>query len=100
MTAPEPLCDFQMIKADYRLASHSDRKPDTRAMGIAFDSACRSLRNVIGAFTIRAKIAKQIIEAAKMGERNPRRLQEQAIKALGLEERLDARSSVGRTPPS
>ena len=28
MTAPEPLCDLQMIKADYRLVSHSDRKPD------------------------------------------------------------------------
>ena len=28
MTAPEPLCDLQMIKADYRLVSHKDRKPD------------------------------------------------------------------------
>jgi hypothetical protein len=28
MTAPEPLCDLEMIKADYRLVSHKDRKPD------------------------------------------------------------------------
>jgi hypothetical protein len=28
MTAPEPLCDLKMIKADYRLVSHKDRKPD------------------------------------------------------------------------
>lgn len=28
MTASEPLCDLQMIKADYRLVSHNDRKPD------------------------------------------------------------------------
>jgi hypothetical protein len=30
MTAPEPLCDVQMIKADYRLISHKDREPDYR----------------------------------------------------------------------
>jgi hypothetical protein len=28
MTAPEPLCDLEMIKADYRLVSHKDRKPE------------------------------------------------------------------------
>ena len=28
MIAPEPLCDLEMIKADYRLVSHRDRKPD------------------------------------------------------------------------
>ena len=28
MTAPEPLCDLEMIKADYRLVSRKDRKPD------------------------------------------------------------------------
>ena len=28
MTAPEPLCDLEMIKADYRLVSHKDRKSD------------------------------------------------------------------------
>jgi len=30
MTAPESLCDLEMIKADYRLVSHKDRKPDAR----------------------------------------------------------------------
>jgi hypothetical protein len=28
MTALELLCDLEMIKADYRLVSHKDRKPD------------------------------------------------------------------------
>ena len=28
MTAPEPLSDLEMIKADYRLVSRKDRKPD------------------------------------------------------------------------
>jgi hypothetical protein len=28
MTAPEPLCDPEMIKADYRLVSHKDGKPE------------------------------------------------------------------------
>jgi hypothetical protein len=28
MSAPEPLCDLKMIKADYRLVSHKDREPD------------------------------------------------------------------------
>jgi hypothetical protein len=28
MTAPEPLCDLKMIKADYRSVSHKDREPD------------------------------------------------------------------------
>jgi hypothetical protein len=28
MTAPEPLCDLEMIKADYGLVSHKDRKRD------------------------------------------------------------------------
>ena len=28
MSAPEPLCDLKMIKADYRLVGHKDREPD------------------------------------------------------------------------
>jgi hypothetical protein len=28
MSAPEPLCDLRIIKADYRLVGHKDREPD------------------------------------------------------------------------
>ena len=28
MTAPEPLCDLKIVKADYRLVTHKDREPD------------------------------------------------------------------------
>jgi hypothetical protein len=28
MIAPEPLCDLEMIKADYRLVNHKDQNPD------------------------------------------------------------------------
>ena len=70
----------------------------TEAMGLAFDHACQSLRPMIDAFAVRQRIAKQIINAAKLGERDPLRLQEQAIRVLGLGDCLDVRSNVGRAP--
>jgi len=68
-----------------------------RAMGLAFDCACQSLRPMLDASAVRESIAKQIIAAAKLGERDPLSLQELAIGALGLGEYIDVRSSVGRT---
>ena len=58
----------------------------TLAMGEAFDRACKTLRNFGSA--VPAIIADRIIEAAKNGERDPRRLYEQALKAFGFEDRL------------
>ena len=58
----------------------------TSAMGEAFDRACKTLRNFGSA--VPAIIADRIIEAAKNGERDPRRLYEQALKAFGFEDRL------------
>ena len=58
----------------------------TMAMREAFDRACKTLRNFGSA--VPAIIADRIIEAAKNGERDPRRLYEQALKAFGFEERL------------
>ena len=58
----------------------------TLAMGEAFDNACKSLQNFGSA--VPAIIADRIIEAAKNGERDPRRLYEQALKAFGFEDRL------------
>jgi len=54
----------------------------TLAMGEAFDRACKTLRNFGSA--VPAIIADRIIEAAKNGERDPRRLYEQALKAGGI----------------
>ena len=50
----------------------------TLVMGQAFDQACKSLRNLASAITVREIIAKRIIAAAKNGERDPARLCQQA----------------------
>jgi hypothetical protein len=57
-----------------------------RAMGKAFDQACKSLRNFGSAGTVREIIAKRIIDAAKNGERDPARLHEEALKAFGIDD--------------
>ncbi|MGB8745369.1 MAG: hypothetical protein WCD54_05290 [Pseudolabrys sp.] len=54
----------------------------TLAMGQAFDSACKSLRNFGSA--VPAIIADLIIAAAKNGERNPGRLYQQVLNDYGI----------------
>jgi hypothetical protein len=71
----------------------------TSAMGEAFDRACKALRNFGSAITVREIIAKQIIEAAKTGERDPARLYEQALIPFGIEDLSMLVVSVGRDPP-
>ena len=56
----------------------------TLAMGQAFDSACKSLRNFGSA--VPAIIADLIIAGAKNGERDPARLHEQALIPFGIED--------------
>jgi hypothetical protein len=56
----------------------------TSAMGEAFDRACKVVRRY--GPTVREMIAKRIIDAAKNGERNPIRLQEQALIPFGFED--------------
>jgi hypothetical protein len=70
----------------------------TLAMGEAFDNACRSLRNLGSA--VPEIIAYRIIAAAKVGERDPARLYEQALKTFGIEDMSMLVVSVGRDPPS
>jgi hypothetical protein len=53
-------------------------------MGIAFEKACRSLGNGKQAPLVKEVIAKCIIDAASHGERNPDRLCERALTALGI----------------
>ena len=71
----------------------------TSAMGEAFDKACKSLRSFGTACTVREIIAKRIVTAAKNGERDPARLHEQALLALGIEETSMLVNSVGSDPP-
>ena len=71
----------------------------TSAMGEAFDRACKSLRSFGTACTVREIIAKRIISAATNGERDPTRLHEQALLALGIEDTSMLVVSVGRDLP-
>jgi hypothetical protein len=56
----------------------------TASMGLAFEKACRSLGNGKQAPLVREVIAKRIIDAASNGERDPDRLCERALTALGI----------------
>ena len=70
----------------------------TSAMGEAFDKACKSLRSFGTACTVREIIAKRIVAVATNGERDPARLRDQALLALGIEETSMLVVSVGRDP--
>ena len=65
----------------------------TLAMGEAFDSACKSLRNLGSA--VPEIIAYLIIQAAKTGERDPARLYEQVLNAFSIEDMSMPVVSVG-----
>ena len=71
----------------------------TLAMGEAFDRAWISLRHFGSACTVREIIAKRIIYAAKNGERDPVRLNEQALVLFGIEDISMLVVSLGRDPP-
>jgi hypothetical protein len=55
----------------------------TRIMGEAFDAARASLQDRGQPQIVYAIIAKRIIEAAKKGERDPTRLRDAGLAALG-----------------
>ena len=69
----------------------------TLAMGEAFDNACKSLQNFGSA--VPEIIANRIIAAAKVGERDPARLYEQALKVFGIEDLSMLVVNVGRDLP-
>jgi hypothetical protein len=57
--------------------------PDTiRTLGQAFDMACALLGRTPQPTAVREAIAKNILEAAKAGERDPVRLREAGLAAL------------------
>ncbi len=56
----------------------------TKAMGTAFDAACQELHNKGQPNIVRELVAKQIIAAAKTGERDPSRLCDVALQAARI----------------
>jgi hypothetical protein len=57
----------------------------TRVMGLAFDQACGSLRYLACTRNVRELIAKQIIDAARNGERDPTRLHSRALTDFSID---------------
>jgi hypothetical protein len=55
----------------------------TRIMGEAFDAACKALHDTGQPFIVREIMAKRVIDAAKAGERDPTRLRDIALMAVG-----------------
>jgi hypothetical protein len=58
----------------------------TQVMGMAFDSACNELRDTGQPAIVYEVIAKRIIDAAKNGERDPVRLRNAGLTALGFDD--------------
>jgi hypothetical protein len=57
----------------------------TGAMGEAFERACKALHDLGQPDIVKEIIARRIIVVAKAGERDPARLCEGALAALGVE---------------
>jgi len=55
----------------------------TKAMGEAFDAACKVLDETGQSSVIYEAVARCIIEIAKSGERDPQRLRDSALTAVG-----------------
>jgi len=73
----------------------------TRLMGAAFDQACTSLGQFGFVAAVREIVAKQIVEAAKYGERNPVRLHRLALKSVRIEPfKSMPVVGVGHLPPT
>jgi hypothetical protein len=68
-------------KAD---AAFDDRV--TQIMGEAFDTACENLHDTGQPTIVYEVIAKRIIDAAKNGERDPVRLRNAGLTALGFDD--------------
>jgi hypothetical protein len=55
----------------------------TKAMGEAFEAACKDLDEAGQSSVVYGAVAKRIIEMAKSGERDPNQLRDGALTALG-----------------
>jgi len=56
----------------------------TQMMGEAFDLACQSLHDSGQPKTVQEVLAQRIIDFARRGIRDPRKLCEEALRSLGL----------------
>ncbi len=54
----------------------------TRAMGEAFEAACKDLDEAGQSSVVYVAVAKRIIEIAKSGERDPNQLRDRALTAF------------------
>ena len=71
-----------------------------RAMGAAFDQACGALGNFGTGVVVREIMAKRIVEVAKNGERDPSRLYQLALDALGIDEQSATQLAAQAPPPA
>ena len=71
----------------------------TRAMGAAFDLACKSLPHPCHD-AARETIARHIVAAAKTGEQDPAKLSEKALRAISIDDMSAPVVGVGRDPPT
>jgi hypothetical protein len=55
----------------------------TSAMSVAFDQVCKALQLGSGATREREAVAVRIIELARRGERDPKRLRDQVVRESG-----------------
>jgi hypothetical protein len=69
------------------------------AMGAAFDQTCHSFRNFAHFDRVRELVAKRIIEATKNGERDPIRLQWQAIVGFSFDDVSMPADNIRRRVP-
>jgi hypothetical protein len=93
------------MTGNHRIAADVAFGPDaTRAMGAAFDKACRSLQDGDQANVVREIIAKRIIDLALDGERDPDHLCEASLRTLGFARNTipagDAEAVQRRVPTS
>jgi len=71
----------------------------TRAMGAAFELACKSLPHPCHD-AVREIIAKHILEAAAFGERDPAKLSQKALRAISVEKMSMPVVGIGHLPPT
>jgi hypothetical protein len=69
-----------------RLFEDAAFAPDvTRIMREAFEMACRSLHDTGQPEIVREVLARRIVELTRQGERDPKKLCQDAMRALGME---------------
>jgi hypothetical protein len=58
----------------------------THVLGLAFDKVCAGLHDRGQPAVVQEIIAKRIVDLAMLGERDPDRLAQKALQALGIEQ--------------